>query len=140
MLNIIFVLLVKWQVGQRSQRLQTFSRKVRKKFMWLWLLLLLLLLLLPLSSTTVIITDLLKECSFLRYFIYHILLNIMRIQVQCAPEFHNDFWQKNLFCFSRVISQELIMASLFIIEAIINPFLAIFHAWFTRNISAAFSK
>ncbi len=24
---------------------------------------------------------------------YRILSSIMRIQVQCAPEFHNDFWQ-----------------------------------------------
>jgi hypothetical protein len=49
---------------------------------------------------------------------YHILLSIMRIQVQCAPEFHNDFWQNNYFYFSRIISQELIIASLVIKEAI----------------------
>ena len=30
---------------------------------------------------------------------YHILLSIMTIQLQCAPEFHNDFWRKKLFLF-----------------------------------------
>ncbi len=38
-------------------------------------------------------------------------------------EFCNDFWQ----VFSRIISQELIIASLFIIKAILNPFSATFH-------------
>jgi hypothetical protein len=28
---------------------------------------------------------------------YRILSSIMCIQVPCAPEFHNDFWQKELF-------------------------------------------
>jgi hypothetical protein len=49
----------------------------------------------------------------------------MRIQVQCAPEFQNDFWQKRYFRI--IISQELIIASLIIIEAILNPFSATFH-------------
>ncbi len=30
---------------------------------------------------------------------YHILSSIMHIQVLCAPEFQNDFWQKKLFLF-----------------------------------------
>jgi hypothetical protein len=59
----------------------------------------------------------------------------MRIQVQCAPEFYNDLWQKIYFYISRIISQELIIASLFIIKAILNPFSATFHA---GNISASF--
>jgi hypothetical protein len=42
----------------------------------------------------------------------------MGIQVKCALEFHNDFWQKYYFYFSRIISQELIIASLFIIKAL----------------------
>jgi len=40
---------------------------------------------------------------FLRYlcsFLYcRILLSIVRIRVWCAPEFHNDFWQKKIFLF-----------------------------------------
>ncbi len=30
---------------------------------------------------------------------YRILSSIMHIQIQCSPEFHNDFWQKKLFLF-----------------------------------------
>jgi hypothetical protein len=45
----------------------------------------------------------------------------MRIQVMCALEFHNDFWQKNYFYFSRIISKEIIIASLFNIKDILNP-------------------
>jgi len=37
------------------------------------------------------------------------------------------FGKKNYFYFSRKISQELIIASLFIIKAILNPFSAAFH-------------
>ncbi len=45
--------------------------------------------------------------SNLPYFIeYNALTSIV-----CAPEFHNDFWQKKYFYFSRIISQELIIAS-----------------------------
>ncbi len=40
--------------------------------------------------------------------------------------FHNDLWQK-IILFSRIISKELIIASLFIIKAILNPFSATFH-------------
>ncbi len=69
----------------------------------------------------------------------NILLSIMRIQVQCAPEFHNDFWQKIYFYFSRIISQELIIASLFIIKAILNSFSVTFHVQCIGNISASFS-
>ncbi len=32
---------------------------------------------------------------------YRILSSLMCVQVQCAPEFHNDFWKKII-----VISQE----------------------------------
>ncbi len=53
---------------------------------------------------------------------YWTLLSIMR-----EPEFHSDFWQKKYFYFSRLISQELIIASLIIIKAILNPFSATFH-------------
>ncbi len=38
------------------------------------------------------------------------------------------FLAKNYFYFARIISQELIIASLFIIKAILNPFSATFHA------------
>jgi hypothetical protein len=58
---------------------------------------------------------------------YCILTSVMLIQVQCTPEFHNEFWQKKIFLFSRIISQELIIASLFIIKAILNPFSATFY-------------
>ncbi len=68
-----------------------------------------------------------------------ILSSIMRIQVKCAPEFHNDFWQKNYFYFSTIILQELIIASFFIIKAILNPLPATFHVWCAGNISALFS-
>jgi len=61
----------------------------------------------------------------------------MCIQVQCAPEFQNDFWQKRYFRI--IISQELIIASLIIIEAILNPFSATFHVYCAGNISASFS-
>ena len=37
------------------------------------------------------------------------------------------FAKKNYFYFSRIISKELIIASLFIIKAILNPFSATFH-------------
>ncbi len=30
---------------------------------------------------------------------YHILSSIMHIWVKCAPEFYNDFCQKNIFIF-----------------------------------------
>ncbi len=30
---------------------------------------------------------------------YRILSSLMHIQVQCAPEFHNDFWQKKIILF-----------------------------------------
>ncbi len=40
------------------------------------------------------------------------------------------FWQKHYFYFSRIISQELIIASLFIIKAILNPFSATFQHHF----------
>ncbi len=41
---------------------------------------------------------------------YCILSSIMCIQVKCAPEFHNDFWQRMYFYFLRIILQELIIA------------------------------
>ncbi len=44
----------------------------------------------------------------------------MCIQVWCAPEFHNDFWKK--YFISRIILQEFIIAFLFVIKAILNPF------------------
>ena len=48
--------------------------------------------------------------------------------IVCAPEFQNDFWQKkHYFYSSRIISQELITANLFIIKVILNPFSATFH-------------
>jgi hypothetical protein len=50
---------------------------------------------------------------------YRILSSIMYIQVKFAPEFHNDFGHFFIY-FSRIISQELIIASLFIIKAILN--------------------
>ncbi len=60
---------------------------------------------------------------------------IMRIQVQCAPEFLNDFWEKKFyFYFSIIILQEWIIASLFIIKAILNPFSATFHVQCAGNI------
>jgi hypothetical protein len=40
-----------------------------------------------------------------------ILSSIMPIQVLWAPKFHNDFWQKNYFSFSKIISKEIIIAS-----------------------------
>jgi hypothetical protein len=58
---------------------------------------------------------------------YHILSSIMHVQIKCAPKFLNDFWQKNYFYFSRIISQELLIASLLITMAILNPFSATFH-------------
>ncbi len=61
----------------------------------------------------------------------------MCIQEQCAPEFHNDFWKKNIILFFNKV-QELIIASLFIIEAILNPFSATFDEQCTGNISASF--
>ncbi len=73
------------------------------------------------------VTDVDQHASLLRRRITLFLSSIMRIQVECAPKFHNDFWQKILFYFSRVILQEQIIASLFIIKAIINPFSATFH-------------
>jgi hypothetical protein len=48
------------------------------------------------------------------------------MQVKCAPKFDNDFLQKNYFYFSRIISKEIIIASLIIIKAILNPFSATF--------------
>ncbi len=71
--------------------------------------------------------------------IYHIFSSIMCIQLQCAPKFHNDFWENYLFYFSRIILQEFIIASLFIIKAILNPFSANFHVQCAGNISASFS-
>jgi hypothetical protein len=54
---------------------------------------------------------------------YRVLSSIMNTQVSSAHlNFNNYFWQKNCFCFSRIFSQELIIASLFIIKAIFNPF------------------
>ena len=47
-------------------------------------------------------------------------IEYMCIQVKCAPEFHNDIWQKNNL-FSRII------ASLLIIKAILKPFSPTFH-------------
>ncbi len=47
--------------------------------------------------------------------------------IECAPEFHNDFWQKNNFYFSRIISKELIIASVFLTNAILKPFSTTFH-------------
>ncbi len=47
----------------------------------------------------------------------------MSIQVKCTPEFHNDVWQKNYFYSSRIISKELIIASVFI-KSHLKPFLA----------------
>jgi hypothetical protein len=44
-----------------------------------------------------------------------------------GPEFNNDFWQKKLFTFQELISQELFIASLFIIKAILNLFSAALH-------------
>jgi hypothetical protein len=46
-------------------------------------------------------------------------------------EFHNDVLAKKkcfLFYFSRKNSQEFIIASVFIIKAILNPWAATFHA------------
>jgi len=40
---------------------------------------------------------------------------------------------------SRIISKEIIIASLFIIKAILNPFSAAFHVKCAGNISASFS-
>jgi hypothetical protein len=37
------------------------------------------------------------------------------------------FGKKTFFYFTRIISQELIIASLFIIKAILNPFSSTFH-------------
>ncbi len=49
------------------------------------------------------------HCRELRS-IYHNLLSIMCIQVQCAPKFHNDFWQKNYFNFPRIISLQVYLS------------------------------
>ncbi len=62
-----------------------------------------------------------RELTLTNNFMYCILLIIMYIQVQCAPEFQNDFWKKKYFYFSRIISKELIIASLFIIKATLTP-------------------
>jgi len=48
----------------------------------------------------------------------------MRIQEQCAPEFYNDVWQKSLFYFSRMISQDLIIASFIHHKSHFKPFLS----------------
>jgi hypothetical protein len=58
---------------------------------------------------------------------YCILSSIMGIQVLCAPEFRNDYYEKIYFYFSRLIPQELIIASFFLIKYILNPFSATFH-------------
>jgi len=39
------------------------------------------------------------ETKFKTRFKYRILQSTMRIRVQCAPEFHNDIWQKKLLFF-----------------------------------------
>ncbi len=44
--------------------------------------------------------------NFLQWW-YLILLSIMRIQVESAPEFHNDFWLKNYFYFLSKISLQV---------------------------------
>jgi hypothetical protein len=49
------------------------------------------------------------------------------------------FGKKYYFYFSKIISQELIIASLFIIKAILNPFSGTFHVLCAGNISASFS-
>ncbi len=78
-------------------------------------------------------------CIEIKLFSYRILSSIMRIRVQCTPEFRNDSWQKNYFYFSRIISQELIIASLFIIKAILNPFLVTFHVLHREYFSIIFN-
>jgi hypothetical protein len=64
-------------------------------------------------------TDLFKQSTK-----YHILSSIMCIWVWCAPEFHKKFWHKKYFYFSRIFSQELIVASLFILKSHLQPFLS----------------
>jgi hypothetical protein len=54
---------------------------------------------------------------------YLILSSIMRIQVQCAPEFHNDFFGGKI----KYNFTKLIIANLFIIKATLNPFSETFH-------------
>jgi hypothetical protein len=79
------------------------------------------------------------EASVLRF-----VVGRTAVQIQSNPEIpyfieynahmsiaHNcisqQFWAKNYLYFSRIISQELIIATLFIIKAILNPFSATFH-------------
>ncbi len=61
---------------------------------------------------------------------YCILSSIMHIQVKCAHEIHNDFWNF-IFYFLRIISQELIIASLFVIKAIFTPFSATYQSMYS---------
>ena len=56
----------------------------------------------------------------------------MRLQVKRTPEFHNNFG--NLFLFFKNNFQEFIIASSFIIKAILNPFLATFHVYSVQGI------
>ncbi len=57
---------------------------------------------------------------------YRILLSIMHIQVKCAPEFRNGFWQKKLFLFFKNNFKRN------------NNFSASFHLKCTGNISESF--
>jgi hypothetical protein len=57
-----------------------------------------------------------KRCDIIKY--------IEHMSIVHVPEFHNDNWQKKYF--SRIISQDLIITSLFITKAILNPFSATF--------------
>jgi hypothetical protein len=54
-------------------------------------------------------------------------------RVQCTYKYSAHlnftliFWQKNYFCFSKIISKEIIIANLIVIKAILNPFSAAFN-------------
>jgi hypothetical protein len=67
-------------------------------------------------------------------------------RVSCAYKYsaHLNFtmvFAKNkYFYFSRIVSKEIIIASLFIIKAILNPFSATFDVKCAWNISASFSR
>ncbi len=57
---------------------------------------------------------------------YHILSSIMRIQVQCAPEFYNDFWQKQLFLFFKNNSTRINHCKFIHHKSHLKPFLSYF--------------
>ncbi len=115
-----------------SQNLEVFNKTCRTKALNNKVLLVIVL------STLKYQTSLKNFISNLKnkvpYFIEH---NVHTSVVH--SEFHNDFWQKKYFYFSIIISQELIIASLFIIKDILNPFSATFPAQCSGNISASFS-